>query len=236
MALAGKPKFVVTYNGAAYEYEFDKGMTWAQFIASPYNTGNAFYNSGGYVKFNMYRQTVMNGNYAITAAAAIDPNIAYSVYIFDGQVFKNGLAKGWYTTSRCYSSNTNEDKPSSATFSSYPYLSAKLTVMKNYSMKQNIIPPAYLSNITAYASRVDITGRNYIQNTKVQTSLYVNSPNGKYAWLQFTTINSQSLYKYINTNQTAPYENNIYLYVNGNSFEGCGWEVSYIKLTLNNNR
>lgn len=97
------PVFFITYNNVKYEYEFEEGMTWSQFISSNYNDGNftysgtkVFFRSNGEISSVITASTIIEN----TTYSAIDVPAEPTSYTLIGTFTSSGTytvpADGWY--------------------------------------------------------------------------------------------------------------------------------------------
>ena len=101
-------KFYVIYKGTTYEYNFDDGMTWAEFVASDYNDGN-FTLSGTAIYYN---SDGMLSN--ISSTTVIIEEATYNTRYY---IFKEGT--GLLTTVYSKSSYVNTDRIDYITYDLY---------------------------------------------------------------------------------------------------------------------
>ncbi len=80
--------FYLQSNGATYEYHFDQGMTWNDFVNSSYNNGN-FSINGSYLLYGNRYDVLLSDSFVLTTST-ITKNTTYSAN--KRIIYKNGYA------------------------------------------------------------------------------------------------------------------------------------------------
>ncbi|MGN0806823.1 MAG: hypothetical protein ACI4MN_00020 [Candidatus Coproplasma sp.] len=210
--LGGNLKFYITYNGVIYEYQFESGMVWSDFVASKYNDGN-FTVNGTVIQYHGYTVSKTTP-VATTDEIAEDSYTAVAplvIYVTPNTALTNGVGTGFSVKNTgIYIQNSGDEAglqkcgyigaSSAAGFDVTKY--AFLSITAKISPNNNTSYPGYVGYYESGATLANITSFSYTKREAISTT------TAKTVNINISDVTS-NIYVYLNTSNG---ENSRYLY------------------------